>query len=91
LTPGERLCRFDSTCGSIEEGGGVSMKDFLLRLEDDDDLRSRFRKSPEEVAQAEGLTADQAAALASKNPKQIRQALQEESPGESIVSVVMVE
>jgi hypothetical protein len=76
---------------SIEEGGVANMKDFLLKLEDDDDLRKRFRKSPEEVAQAEGLTSDQAAALASNNPKQIRQALQAESPGETIVNFVMVE
>lgn len=69
----------------------ANLKDFLLKLEDDDDLRRRFRESPQEVAQAEGLTTDQAAALASKNPKQIRQALQAESPGESIVSFVMVD
>ena len=69
----------------------ANMKDFLLKLEDDDDLRKRFRQSPEEVAQAEGLTTDQAAALASKNPKQIREALQAESPGESIVSFVMAD
>ncbi len=69
----------------------MSMKDFLLKLEDDDDLRKRYRKSPEEVAQAEGLSADQVAALTSNNPKQIKQALQAESPGESIVSIVMVD
>jgi hypothetical protein len=67
------------------------MKDFLLKLEDDDDLRKRFRQSPQEVAQAEGLTTDQAAALASSNPKQIRQALQAEAPGETIVNIVMVD
>ena len=69
----------------------ANMKDFLLKLEDDDGLRKRFRESPEEVAQAEGLTTDQAAALASNNPKQIRQALQAESPGETIVGVIMVD
>ena len=69
----------------------ANMKDFLLKLEDDDDLRRRFRESPEEVATSEGLTSDQASALASSNPKQIRQALQAESPGETIVSVVMVD
>ena len=69
----------------------MSMKDFLQKLEDDDDLRKRFRNSPEEVAQEEGLTTDQAAALASNNPKQIRQALQAESPGDTIVNIVMVE
>jgi hypothetical protein len=67
------------------------MKDFLQKLEDDDDLRKRFKQSPEAVAQEEGLTSDQAAALASNNPKQIRQALQAESPGDSIVSVIMVD
>jgi hypothetical protein len=67
------------------------MKDFLLKLEDDDDLRKRFRQSPEEVAQAEGLTSDQVAALTSNNPKQIRQALQAEAPGETIVNIVMVD
>jgi hypothetical protein len=75
----------------IEEGGAVSMKDFLLKLEDDDDLRRRFRESPEKVAQAEGLTSDQVAAVTSNNPKQIRQALQAESPDDSIVSFVMVD
>jgi hypothetical protein len=69
----------------------ANMKDFLLKLEDDDDLRRRFRESPEEVAQAEGLTSDQASALASKNPKQIRQALQAEAPGETIVNIVMAD
>ena len=69
----------------------MSMKDFLQKLEDDDDLRKRFKQSPEAVAQEEGLTSDQAAALASNNPKQIRQALQAESPGDSIVSVIMVD
>ena len=69
----------------------MSMKDFLLKLEDDDDLRKRFRNSPEEVAQEEGLTSDQAATLASNNPKEIRQALQAESPGDTIVNIVMVE
>jgi hypothetical protein len=69
----------------------VSMKDFLQKLEDDDDLRKRFKQSPEEVAQAEGLTTDQAAALASSNPKKIRQELQAESPGETILGIVMVD
>ena len=69
----------------------ANMKDFLLKLEDDDDLRKRFRAAPEEVAQAEGLTTDQAAALASKNPKQIRLALEAESPGDTIVGVIMVD
>jgi len=67
------------------------MKDFLLKLEDDDDLRRRFRESPEEVAQAEGLTSEQAAALASSNPKEIRRALQDEAPGETIVNIVMMD
>jgi hypothetical protein len=76
---------------SIEEGGDVSMKDFLLKLEDDDELRRRFRESPQEVAQAEGLSDAQAAALASGNTKQIRRELQNESPGDSIVNIVMVD
>jgi hypothetical protein len=91
LTAGGGLCRFGGTCGSIEEGGSVSMKDFLQKLEDDDDLRKRFRNSPEEVAQEEGLTSEQAATLASSNPKQIRQALEAESSGETIVNIVMVD
>jgi hypothetical protein len=69
----------------------VSMKDFLQKLEDDDDLRKRFRNSPKEVAQEEGLTTEQAATLASSNPKQIRQALEAESSGETIVNIVMVD
>ncbi len=69
----------------------ANMKDFLLKLEDDDDLRRRFREAPEEVATSEGLTSDQAAALASKSPKQIRQALEAEAPGETVVSIVMVD
>jgi hypothetical protein len=69
----------------------VSMKDFLSKLEDDDELRRRFRESPQEVAQAEGLSDDQAAALASGNLKQIKQELQIESPGDSIVGVIMVD
>ena len=69
----------------------ANMKDFLLKLEDDDDLRKRFRESPEEVAQAEGLTSDQVAAVTSNNPKQIRQALLAESPDDTIVNIVMIE
>jgi hypothetical protein len=69
----------------------VSMKDFLQKLEDDDDLRKRFRASPKEVAEAEGLSSDQADALASSNPKQIRRALQAESPDTTIVNIVMVD
>jgi hypothetical protein len=69
----------------------VSMKDFLQKLEDDDDLRKRFRASPKEVAEAEGLTTDQAETLASNNPKQIRRALQAESPGDTVVNIVMAD
>ena len=62
----------------------ANMKDFLLKLEDDDDLRKRFRQSPQEVAQAEGLTTEQAAALASNNPKQIRRELEAEVGEEAV-------
>jgi hypothetical protein len=67
------------------------MKDFLQKLEDDDDLRARYRQSPQEVAREAGLDGDQIAALTSNSPKQIRKAVEAESPGETIVSVVMVE
>jgi hypothetical protein len=67
------------------------MKDFLRSLEDDDDLRERYRQNPQEVAKEAGLDDGQVAALTSGSPKEIRLALENESPGDSIVSVVMVE
>jgi hypothetical protein len=68
----------------------MKIKDFLVRLEGDENLLERYVNDPQGTAQAEGLSPGQARTLASGKLKDVKRAINDESPGETLLYVIMV-
>jgi hypothetical protein len=74
----------------------AKIKDFLLQLENDQQLLDTYRatkakQARKKIATDNGLTDKQAEVLQSTNLKQIRRAIENESPGETFFCVVMAD
>lgn len=67
----------------------MKLKDFLVQLENDEQLLARYRQDRRGVAREKGLNPSQTEALASGNLKKIRKELEEDEPGTAFVFVVM--
>jgi hypothetical protein len=66
------------------------IKEFLVELDDDKQLREQFKKDPEGTARRAGLNPGQAKAVASGDLKRLSRAVEEESGPTTLAFVVMV-
>ncbi len=88
------VCRYGS---SGRQGGGVAkLKDFLLQLENDQQLLRDYRtagtkQGRKDLAKREGLDEEQAELLQSNNVKKIKKAIEDEDGGAQVLCIVMVE
>ncbi len=74
----------------------AKIKDFLLQLENDQQLLKDYRtagtkQARKDLAKRQGLSDEQAELLQSNNLKKIRKAVEDEDGGGQVLCIVMVE